>query len=106
MSFARAMFYPGSKDETFCFVAAEAHALGVPVVTQGIGSLKDRVQHNQNGFVTSNDNDFCNALLETLNNDDLWQKLRNNALRDAQSYQAGAILPLWEELFLTLTASK
>lgn len=99
LSQARALFYPGSKDETFCFAAAEALALGVPVVTQGIGSLKDRVIHGQNGFVEPNDERFADALLRVFQDDALWMQLRENALHSAQTLRKEDILTLWEAYF-------
>lgn len=106
ISTARAMFYPGSKDETFCFAAAEAHALGVPIITQGIGSLKDRVKHGENGFIYTNKTYFADALVNVLKDNALWLKLREKAIQDAKAYQVDAVLPLWETLFRRLTANK
>ena len=47
----RVLLAPGHISETFCLAAAEAIALGVPVVTLGIGSLKERVRNNIDGFI-------------------------------------------------------
>jgi len=99
LPFYRAMFYAGSKDETFCFAAAEALACGVPVVTRGIGSLQNRVQHSANGFIERDRKAFAHALIRVLNDDTLWQELRNGALHSRQSYRKEPILQLWQDYF-------
>ena len=40
---SRVMLNPGHKGEVFCNVAEEAKALGVPIITLGLGALNERV---------------------------------------------------------------
>lgn len=96
---AHALFYPGSKDETFCFAAAEASALGIPIISQGIGSLKDRVSDGENGLLSSSFEGFANNLLKTLNDDALWKHLRSGAFKHAELYKEDAVLKHWDGLF-------
>ena len=78
---SRVMLVPGHKAELFCLAAEEARELCVPVITLGIGSLKERVEHNVTGFVAKNYEDFCNLTIKLFNDDILWNKIRNNLLK-------------------------
>ena len=75
---SRMFLVPGHKAELFCLAAEEARELCLPIVTLGIGSLKERVLHGETGFIAKNEKDFANYVLELFKNDDLWTKLRNN----------------------------
>ena len=56
ISSKRVMLNPGHKGEVFCLAAEEARELCVPIVTMGIGALKERVDHGKTGFVAKNKN--------------------------------------------------
>ncbi len=77
---SRMFLIPGHKAELFCLAAEEAKELCLPIVTLGIGSLKERVVHGETGFIANNENDFADYVLELFKNDDLWTKLRNNLI--------------------------
>ena len=95
---ARAMVCPGSPDETFCLAAAEAQAMGLPVLTAGIGALAERVQHGVNGLIAPSDRDLADAIAAVAVNDALWAQLSAGALlqREALTWERAAIL--WEAL--------
>ncbi|WP_279597254.1 glycosyltransferase family 4 protein [Methylobacterium sp. J-068] len=95
---ARAMVCPGSVDETFCLAAAEAQAMGLPVITSGIGALSERVQHGVNGLIAPGDRDFAEAVVGVAGNDTLWSALSAGALlqREALTWERAAIL--WEAI--------
>lgn len=95
---ARAMVCPGSVDETFCLAAAEAQAMGLPVLTAGIGALAERVQHGVNGLIAPTDRDLAEAIAGVAVNDDLWAQLSAGALlqREALTWERDAIL--WQAL--------
>ena len=38
----------------------EGRELCVPIVTMGIGSLSERVEHGKTGFIAQNEKDFSN----------------------------------------------
>lgn len=82
LKYARLVIYPGHKDETYCSVAAEANALGVPLVSFGRGALSERVRHGYNGFLVA-DGDLKtmgNRAIELLKNEnDCLAVLSNNA---------------------------
>ena len=96
---ARVLMYPGHKNETFCKVAAQATCSGTPIVTRGIGSLAERVEHG-NGVVAWSRKDFADAALEVLTNDDTWSVLhsRTHDHPDRRSWDWCAAQ--WEEAFL------
>ena len=72
---------PGHKGEIFCLAAEEARELCVPIVTLGIGSLSERVNHGTTGFIAKNEIEFANFTLDLFSDDNLWQKIRNNLLK-------------------------
>jgi glycosyltransferase involved in cell wall biosynthesis len=94
------MIYPGAHDETFCLAAAEAQAMGLPVVTLGIGSLGERVRHGIDGFLARDDRDVAALAALIARDDDLWAALSRGALlqREALTWERGAVL--WEALLL------
>ena len=57
---SRIMLIPGHKAELFCIAAEEAREMCVPIVTLGIGCLKERVEHCKTGFIANNYKEFCN----------------------------------------------
>jgi len=65
----RALTYLGHKSDIFTLTAEEAIKLCLPVVTFGIGSLKERVTHNETGFIASNDQEFADFTIKLLNDD-------------------------------------
>lgn len=75
---SRMMLVPGHKAELYCLAAEEAKKLCIPVVTLGIGSLKERVVHNETGFIAKNDKEFSHYAIELFTNEILWKKIRNN----------------------------
>lgn len=77
---SRLFLIPGHKAELFCFAAEEARELCIPIVTLGIGSLSERVEHNKTGFIAKNYKEFANYSFELFNNNALWTEFRNNLI--------------------------
>ena len=77
---SRISLIPGHKAELFCLAAEEARELCIPIVTLGIGSLSERVNHEKTGFVAKNQKEFGAYALELFKNDQLWNSIRNNLL--------------------------
>ena len=78
----RILIIPGHKGEVFCNVAEEAKALCIPIITMGIGALRERVENNYNGYLCNNLKDFKNKIYHLLNNDDDYFRFRNNLMND------------------------
>ena len=72
------MLVPGHKAELFCLAAEEAKELCVPIVTLGIGSLKERVTHGVTGFVAKNYEEFSFYALKLFEDSKLWNEIRKN----------------------------
>ena len=75
---SRMMLVPGHKAELFCLAAEEARELCLPIVTLGIGSLKERVKHNETGFIAKNAEEFAKYTLDLFNDNDLCVHLKKN----------------------------
>tara|TARA_A100001011_G_scaffold390179_1_gene473087 strand:- start:392 stop:1375 length:984 start_codon:yes stop_codon:yes gene_type:complete len=81
----RILIIPGHKGEVFCNVAEEAKALCIPIVTLGIGALKERVINNYNGYVCNSFLDFEEKILTLMNNDEIYMKFKKNLFKDRGS---------------------
>jgi len=75
---SRLMLVPGHKAELFCLAAEEARELCLPIVTLGIGSLKERVRHNETGFIAKNKDQFAKYALDLFNDNDLCMQMKKN----------------------------
>ena len=86
---SRIVLIPGHKAELFCLAAEEARELCIPIVTLGIGSLFERVEHGKTGFIAKNDSEFADYTIELFKNDDLWNSIRSNLvnLRGSKSWE-------------------
>ena len=78
---SRVCLIPGHKAELYCLVAEEAKELCVPIVTLGIGCLNERVEHGKTGYIANNKDEFANYTLELFKNDNLWNSMRNNLIK-------------------------
>ena len=65
----RALTYLGHKSDIFTLTAEEAIKLCLPVITFGIGSLKERVTHMETGFIANNDQEFADFTIKLLSDD-------------------------------------
>lgn len=101
MAKARAMLYRGFKDETFCLAAAESIAMGLPVVTAGIGSLAERVTHGETGLIAETDEAFAEAAIGVLTDDALWETLHKGGLATRNRNGWEQVAARWEAAFLS-----
>ena len=90
---SRIYLIPGHKAELYCIAAEEARELCLPIVTLGIGSLRERVLHYKTGFIAKNDNEFVEYTTALFNDDKLWFDIRKNLinLRGSKKWQNIAI---------------
>ena len=94
---ARAMIYPGHKEETFCNAAAEFIACGLPVVTMGIGALSERVRHEIDGFVVPNVESMGEHAMRLLTDDRLWRRMQRAGIEGSQSRTWDVRAGEWEQ---------
>ena len=78
---SKVLLVPGHKGEIYCIAAEEARELCIPIVTLGIGSLSERVNHGITGFVANNYEEFAYYTLKLFNDDKLWKNLRHNLIK-------------------------
>ncbi len=78
---SRMVILPGHKAELFCIAAMEASELNLPIVTMGIGSLSERVDHGITGLISKNKYDFSKNIIELYENKVLWNEIRNNLMK-------------------------
>ncbi|HZV20764.1 MAG TPA: glycosyltransferase [Hyphomicrobiales bacterium] len=99
---ARVQLIPGHGAETFCLAAAEAIAMGVPVVTRGIGALSERVEEARTGFIAPDKHLFIARTVDLLLDDDLWLKMHRFCFEDATLESWDVRAEDWERLFASL----
>ena len=81
LSNSRMLLIPGHKAELYCLAAEEGRELCVPLITMGIGSLKERVVHGKTGLIEKNEKEYANYTLELFSTDNLWYDLRKNLIK-------------------------
>ena len=82
---SRISLIPGHKAELYCLAAEEARELCIPIVTLGIGSLSERVEHGITGFVAKNKYEFSHYTLKLFQDDLTWKKIRENLIQKRKS---------------------
>jgi glycosyltransferase involved in cell wall biosynthesis len=77
---SKMILIPGHKAELYCLAAEEARELCLPIVTLGIGSLKERVDHEKTGFIAKNYSEFAEYALNLFQNENLYKKIVKNLI--------------------------
>jgi len=81
------VFLFASKSETQGLVILESMASSTPVVALNIEPIKTFVQNNVNGFtVKENSSDFCDKVVELLEDSERLEKFSRNAYETAKEY--------------------
>ncbi len=93
---ARVLLAPGHVSETFCLAAAEAVAMGVPVVTLGVGSLKERVEDGLTGFLCAGWPEMAARVRQALTDDAVWDRLHANGLARRSGMEWAVAAQAWE----------
>ena len=96
----RALTYLGHKSDIFTLTAEEAIKLCLPVVTFGIGSLKERVTHMETGFIAKNDQEFADYTVRLLNDDNFYLNLKKKMKTKRKENNWDFIANQWAEYFL------
>ena len=95
----RALTYLGHKSDIFTLTAEEAIKLCLPVVTMGIGSLKERVSHNETGFIAKNEQEFADYTIKLLSDDNLYLNLRSVMKEKRKDNNWESIVRQWLKYF-------
>jgi len=96
---ARVLVAPGHRAETFCLAAAEAQAMGVPVVTLGHGALSERVDHGRTGFICRDHAEMAERILALLGDDAAWRTMHAACLATRAKAGWNQVAELWEDRF-------
>jgi glycosyltransferase involved in cell wall biosynthesis len=98
----RVFVAPGHRQETFNLLSIEAAACGVPTATMGIGALRERVLHDETGWIGSSRSDMGAAMARMLTDDAVWNRYHKACLRhpDLVSWEDRA--QEWEDYLITL----
>jgi glycosyltransferase involved in cell wall biosynthesis len=94
----RVLLAPGHRSETFCLAAAEAIAKGVPVLTLGIGSLKERVRNGVDGYVCANYAEMAARTRDLLTDDALWLRMQAAGIETRAGRDWKSVALSWQAL--------
>ena len=97
----RVFAYTGHKSDIWVLTVEEAVQMCVPIVTYGIGSVEDRVIHNETGFIAKNDKEFAYYLEKLLYDDDFYLNLRKKMFDKRGFKNWDYIADIWIKKFLS-----
>ena len=95
------LFLLPSQTESFGLAALEAMACGVPVISSNSGGLPEVNINGFSGYLSNvgNVEDMSQKAISILENDDILNIFKKNALEVAQNFDIINILPLYENLY-------
>jgi len=93
-----------SEYESFCLVALEAMASGLPVIAPRVGGLPEVVKHGETGFLLppGEYDVYVDCIVDLLRNREQYLQMRKNALNHAQQFASQRIVPFYENLYFGL----
>ena len=97
----RVFAYTGHKSDIWVLTVEEAVQMCVPIVTYGIGSVEDRVIHNETGFIAKNDEEFAKYLEMLLFDDEFYNKIRLKMFKRRGFKNWDFIADIWIKKFLS-----
>jgi len=95
------LFLMPSDTESFGLAALEAMACEVPVVSSNGGGLPEVNEHGVTGFLSDpgNVNEMADYAIQLLEDEEMLQQFRKNALKQAQRFDLNNILPDYENYY-------
>ena len=97
----RVFAYTGHKSDIWVLTVEEAVQMCVPIVTYGIGSVEDRVIHNETGFIAKSDEEFSKYLEMLLFDDEFYNKIRRKMFKRRGFKNWDFIADIWIKKFLS-----
>jgi len=92
-----------SQYEHFGIVPVEAQAAGCPPIVANSGGQMETVQHGKTGFRASSPDELSKYLQVLLENQKLWKKISDNAIKNAEQYSFENVGKEWDNLLKQLT---
>ncbi len=74
------------KNEGLCSTILQAMAAQIPVIAKNVGGIPELIQHNQNGLLAENQEDFVRHVLSLYDNPKLRQQLATAAVLSVKDY--------------------
>ena len=98
------VFLLPSETESFGLVALEAMASGVAVVSSNVGGLAEVNKDGVTGFLNDvgDIEGMIASVLTILKDKDTLARFKNNALEHSQKFELNKIVPVYENLYLSL----
>ncbi len=95
------LFIMPSASESFGLAALEAMACEVPVISSNVGGLPELNINGVTGFLSKigNVNEMAKNAISLLENEDMLDKFRVNALKQAKRFDISNILPKYEKYY-------
>jgi N-acetyl-alpha-D-glucosaminyl L-malate synthase BshA len=102
------LFIMPSESESFGLAALEAMACEVPVISSNIGGLPEVNLHGETGFLSDvgNVEEMAKYAIKLLQNEDMLNVFRGNALKQAQRFDIENILPQYEKYYRQILSTK
>ena len=91
----RVFTYIGHKSDIWTLTVEEARQLCVPVVTYGIGSISDRVDDGNTGYIVKSDDEFADKVLKLMTDDNLYLKLKKKMFQTRGQLNWSIIADEW-----------
>lgn len=102
------LFIMPSESESFGLAALEAMACEVPVISSNVGGLPEVNIEGKTGYLSDlgNIDEMAANAIKLLQNDELHQEFRANALKQAKRFDIENVLPQYEAYYEDILANK
>ena len=103
LAHASLLIFTSRGPESLSRVLLEASALGVPIAAMNTGGTPDIVKHGETGLLSSSPEALADDVRRLAGDESLRRQLGSAAARHAeQTFDAGAVVPKIESLYLDL----
>ncbi len=83
--------------EAFGIAVLEAKAAGLPVVAMSYGGVQDMIEHQKEGFLANDDEQFAKCILELIQDENLRNEMSKNTLKTLERFDWKQIIQKhWE----------
>ena len=96
------LFLLPSQSESFGLAALEAMINKVPVISSNAGGIPEVNTEGVSGFLSDvgDINDMASKAITILKNDNVLERFKLNALKEAQRFDIQKVVPLYEEVYV------